>query len=277
VSGDDVPNDDMPNFLRPVRREALPFSDQVLAALLAGTEPPADPTPGLQGVADILAALRAGPTGDELAGEAGARAEFRRGAGVLAPARRPRRPGRLTFRLGGRAAVAAIAAAIGLGGLASAAFAGVLPAAVQRFAHETVGAPAPPGASPLTAHQGRKQVPPGQAGPGTSSSHPQPGRKHVPPGRQGKAVPPGRAGQSVPQGRRGNGTPSGRRGRGGPPGRSDKGVQPGHRSGHRASHRKGRSSAHRTGKQGTRNAAYVAGTSARQDPARYQAVTSRLL
>jgi hypothetical protein len=264
VSGDDVPNDDMPNFLRPARREALPLSDQMLAALLAGTEPPADPAPGLQGVADVLAALRAGPTGDELAGEAGARAEFRRGAGVSAPARRSRRPGRFTFRLGTRAAVAAIAAAIGLGGLASAAFAGVLPAAMQRFAHETVGAPAPSG----PAHLARNPVPPGQAGPGTSSSHPQPAHKRVPPGRQDKVVPPGRAGKSVPQGRKGTGTP---------PGRRDKRVVPGHRSGHRASHRKGRSSAHTTGKQGTRNAAYVAGTSARQDPAPHQAVTSRLL
>lgn len=277
MSGDDVPNDDMPNFLRPARREALPLSDQVLAALLAGAEPPADPAPGLQGVADVLAALKAGPTGDELAGEARARAEFRRGARALAPAHRSRRPGWFTFRLGTRAAVAAIAAAIGLGGLASVAFAGVLPAAMQRFAHETVGAPAPPGASPATAHQGRKQVPPGQAGPGTSSSHPRPGRKHVPPGRQGKAVPPGRVDKSVPQGRRGKGTAPGRKGRGGPPGRRDKGVPPGHRSGHRASHRKGKSSAHTTGKHGTRDAAYVAGASARQDPPRHQAVTSRLL
>jgi hypothetical protein len=275
VSGDDVPNDEMPNFLRPARREVLPLSDQALVALLAGTEPPADPTPGLQGVADVLAALRAGPTGDELAGEAGARAEFRRGAGVLASARRPRRPGRFASRLGTRAAVAAIAAALGLGGLASAAFAGVLPAAMQRFAHETVGAPAPAGASHLTAHQGRKQVPPGQAGPGTPSSGPQPGRKRVPPGRQGKAVPPGRVGKSVPPGRRGKGTPPGRKGRGGPPGRRDKGVPPGHRSGHHASHPKGKSSAHTTGKQGRRDAAYVAGTSARQDPARHRAVTSR--
>jgi len=165
VNDEGVPNDDMPNFLRPAPRDGLPFSDAALAALLAGTEPP-EPMPGLQPVADVLAALRSGPTGDELAGEASVLAEFRRGAGVVAHAPAPHRPRRVTSLVGARAAVAAAVAALSLGGLATAAYAGMLPAPVQRFAHDTIGAPPAPSGSPAGTHLARSQAPvrPGAAG-----------------------------------------------------------------------------------------------------------------
>jgi hypothetical protein len=150
VTGADVPNDEMPNILRPGRRDPFPLTDTALAALLAGTEPPAEPAPGLQPVADVLAALRASPTSDELAGEARALAEFRRAAGVPALPRRPRhrRPRVLPSWAGGKAAAGMGIAALSIGGLAVAAFAGVLPAPVQRIAHEAVHAPAAPAAPP---------------------------------------------------------------------------------------------------------------------------------
>jgi hypothetical protein len=44
--------------------------------------------------------------------------------------------------LSARAAAAAAVAALGIGGFATAAFAGALPAPVQQFAHHTIGAPA---------------------------------------------------------------------------------------------------------------------------------------
>jgi hypothetical protein len=164
VNGDDVPNDDMPNFLRPAPRDGLPFNDPALAALLAGTEPP-ESTPGLQHVADVLAALRSGPTGDELAGEASVLTEFRRGTGMPEPSPGSRRPRRLTSLLGTRAAVAAAVAALSLGGLATAAYAGMLPAPVQRLAHDAIGAPAVPSGSPSRAHQNRSRT---SAGPGAA-------------------------------------------------------------------------------------------------------------
>ena len=164
MNGDDVPNDDMPNFLRPAPRDGLPFNDAALAALLAGTEPP-ESTPGLQHVADVLAALRSGPTSDELAGEASVLAEFRRGTGVPELSPGSRRPRRLTSLLGTRAAVAAAVAALSLGGLATAAYAGMLPAPVQRLAHDAIGAPAAPGDSPSRAHQNKSRT---SAGPGAA-------------------------------------------------------------------------------------------------------------
>jgi hypothetical protein len=55
------------------------------------------------------------------------------------PPSRPPRPRRL-LRV---KAAAAAAAVLSLGGLATAAYAGALPAPVQRFAHDLIGAPAP--------------------------------------------------------------------------------------------------------------------------------------
>ena len=133
----------MPNFPWPGRRDVSAISDASLSALLAGAELPTGSPPQLRPVAEALAALTAAPTGDELTGEAEALAVFRERLGVPSPTRRPRRrPTLLSPLLSARAAAAAAVAALGIGGFATAAFAGALPAPVQQFAHHTIGAPA---------------------------------------------------------------------------------------------------------------------------------------
>jgi hypothetical protein len=180
VTGGGVPNDEMPNILRPGRRDVPPLIDAALAALLAGTEPPAEPAPGLQPVADVLAALRAGPTSDELAGEARALAEFRRGTGVPALPRRSRHRKRQVpaSRLRVKVAAAVGVAALGLAGLASAAFTGVLPTPVQRLAHDAVGAPSASSGSPVTSqlHRAKRRPPasPGAIDPAAHTAVPPP-------------------------------------------------------------------------------------------------------
>lgn len=131
----------MPNFPQPQRQDEPVVTDADLAALLAGTT---DVIPGLRPVADVLAALTAEPSGMELAGENRALAEFRRRAGAPVPAQRARRgTAGLTSRLGVKVGASVTAAAVVLGGGAAAAFAGVLPAPIQRLAHEAIGAPFP--------------------------------------------------------------------------------------------------------------------------------------
>ena len=150
MTGYGVSDGDMPNFPGRSRRDVPVIGDASLAALLAGGESPA---PELRPVAEALAALRAGPAGDELAGEAVALAAFRDHIGVPGPARHPaRQPARgparrrsalLSPLLSARAAV--IAAALSLAGFATAAYAGALPVPVQQLAHAAIGAPAPGG------------------------------------------------------------------------------------------------------------------------------------
>ncbi|HTX81272.1 MAG TPA: hypothetical protein VME44_03800, partial [Streptosporangiaceae bacterium] len=119
------------------------IEDDALAAMLSGPEVPEDLPTGLQPAADVLAALRARPSGDELAGEAFAMAEFRNRVGVPDPARRPRRrPALLSSFMSAKVAVATAAIAITIGGVATAAYAGALPATAQRLAHDVIGAPA---------------------------------------------------------------------------------------------------------------------------------------
>jgi hypothetical protein len=98
----------------------------------------------LQPLADALAALKARPASDELAGEAAALAEFEARVGGPVPVSRSRRRRHplLASLLSARAAAAAAVAALSLGGFATAAFAGALPAPAQQFAHHTIGAPA---------------------------------------------------------------------------------------------------------------------------------------
>jgi hypothetical protein len=133
----------MPNFPWQGRQDTSAIEDAALAAMLSGPEVPADLPTGLQPAADVLAALRARPSGDELAGEAFAMAEFRDRVGVSDPVRRPRRrPALLTSFMSAKVAVATAAVAITIGGVATAAFAGALPAPAQRLAHDVIGAPA---------------------------------------------------------------------------------------------------------------------------------------
>jgi hypothetical protein len=149
VTGDDVPDIDMLNIPQPQCQDEPAVTDADLATLLAGT---AGAVPGLRPVADVLAALTAEATATELADEARALAEFRRRAGGPAPSRRARRStAGLTSRLGVKVGASVAAVAVVLGGGAAAAFAGVLPAPIQRLAHDAIGAPAPAPRAPAPA------------------------------------------------------------------------------------------------------------------------------
>jgi len=153
----------MPNFPWLSSRDASEMGDASLAALLAGAEPAEGLAPGLRPVADVLAALTAGPAGDELAGEAAALAEFRSRVGVPVPVSRPRhrRHPLLTSLLSARAATVAAVAALSAGGFATAAFAGALPAPAQQFAHHTFGAPAAGGGQPTSTDHSASATPVG--------------------------------------------------------------------------------------------------------------------
>jgi hypothetical protein len=133
----------MPNSTWPSRRDASLISDAALAALLAGAELPADAAPLLRPLAQTLAELTGQPAEDELDGEAQSLTAFRDHFG--APGRaghavRGHRP-RLYLRPVPLRA-AAVATILGFGGLATAAYAGALPAGLQRLAHDIIGAPA---------------------------------------------------------------------------------------------------------------------------------------
>jgi hypothetical protein len=157
VTGDDVPHRDMPIFTWPGRRD-VPFrrdvpliSDAALAALLAGAELPAGAAPQLRPLAQALTELAGGPAEDELAGEADIMTTFRDYFGTSGPAQVAGRSHRLPSRrrpLPLKAA-AVVATILGLGGVATAAYAGALPAGLQRLAHDIIGAPAV-GARPAT-------------------------------------------------------------------------------------------------------------------------------
>src|SRR6266566_2568568 len=144
-------------------QDAPETGDASLAALLAGAEPAEGLAPGLQPLADALATLTARPASDELAGEAAALAEFYNRVGVPVPVSRSRhrRHPLLTPLLSVRAAAAAAVAALSLGGFATAAFAGALPAPAQRFAHHTFGAPAAGGGQPTGTHPSATATPAG--------------------------------------------------------------------------------------------------------------------
>jgi hypothetical protein len=189
-----------------------------------------------QPVAQVLAALTSAPESSELTGEARALAEFRafaenpaRGADVPPPA--PRRdPGRGTWRPGGRIAVAAATGAVLMGGLLAVAYAGDLPMAAQRLAHDVINAPAarpdpesaassPSAGSPTSAGPAGHQPTHARVGPdrrahsGSVSGYPHwPGPSSSP--SSGLSGRPG-------FGRLGSGWPgSGRQGQSGRPGRS---------------------------------------------------------
>ena len=149
MTGEDVPHGDMRNFPWPSRPDVPVVSDASLAALLAGAESPASSAPEFRVVGEALAALTAGPASDELAGKTAALGAFRNQVGVPAPVPRPsRRRSPLLSRLpAAKAAAAAAALVVSLGGIATAAYAGALPAPLQRLAHDTIGAPGANGRS----------------------------------------------------------------------------------------------------------------------------------
>jgi len=164
----------MPNFPWLSGQDAPEIGDASLAALLAGAEPAEGLAPGLQPLADALAALTAGPAHDELAGETAALAEFGNRVGVPVPVSRSRhrRHPLLTPLLSARAAAATAVAALSLGGFATAAFAGALPAPAQQFAHHTFGAPAADGGQPTGTHPSATTTPAGPDATGPNATGP---------------------------------------------------------------------------------------------------------
>jgi hypothetical protein len=154
----------MPNMLWQGHQDA-PESPS-LTALLAGMELPAGAPAELQPVADALAALRAGPTSDELSGEAVALAAFRDQVAVPDASQRRARQRRPVFSplLSARAAAAAVAAALCIGGVATAAYTGTLPAPVQQLAHVAFGAPPAASGTHAGAHSGTIPARPSAAG-----------------------------------------------------------------------------------------------------------------
>ena len=132
--------------------------------------------------AQVLAALTSAPESSELAGEAQALAAFRaRGADAEPPSRvRRRGPGRLALLRGTRPAVAAVTGAVFMGGLLAVAYAGDLPGAAQRLAHDTIDAPA--GGPAAT---GQEQG----VAPGSASLRPAGSGPAVPSSRPGAATP----------------------------------------------------------------------------------------
>jgi hypothetical protein len=137
--------------------------------------------------AQVLAALTSAPESSELAGEAQALAAFRaRGARSGPPSRvRRRSPGRLAWLCGTRPAVAAATGAVLMGGLLAVAYAGDLPGAAQRLAHDTIDAP-PPGGPAATIRE------PGPA-PGPASPRPPGAGPAGSPSRSAAATPGHRA------------------------------------------------------------------------------------
>jgi hypothetical protein len=222
----------MPNIPQSPLQDGSAMTDADLVALLAGER---DVAPELQPVADVLAALTAEPGLGELVGEARAVAEFRRRAGV--PARRGharRRTAGLPSRLSVKAAAGAAAATLVLGGAATAAFANMLPAPIQRFAHDFIGAPdAPATAQPVPARA--KPTAPGQvASHGTAKSSAKQDSTSRHPNRHGHGQPGtgqgqlgnGQGQQGAGQGQQGQGEGQSGAGHAGQPGAGHPG-QPG--------------------------------------------------
>lgn len=134
-----VSDSDMPTFPGQTRPEA-----RALDAILSGNCRPEQAPADLRPVAEVLVALQAPPDRREVAGWGQALTVYREMAGRPAMPGRPRsqRPRLIASPLGARFAAAAGAAVIAvLGGGVAAAYAGSLPGALQRIAHEAIAAP----------------------------------------------------------------------------------------------------------------------------------------
>jgi hypothetical protein len=168
MSGSDASSPEMPGF--PLsRRPAMPLDESVLDALLTGRSLPPDAPCQARAVADMLASLADPAVPGALAGEAAARRAFARAASPASTSRaggqhRRQAPRRLPAALTTRLAAAAMACIVALGGVAAAAYAGALPAAIQDFAHRVIDAPAA---------QHHAPNPPGQQRPDGSATSPQ--------------------------------------------------------------------------------------------------------
>jgi hypothetical protein len=108
-----------------------------------------------------------------MSAEADALAAFRDAVGRPSEPARPRRRRHpmLASLLSAKLAALAAAAAFTLGGAAAAAYAGKLPAPVQKFAHDTIGAPRTPGAQPATSATLQPTVLPGHSAYGLCTAY----------------------------------------------------------------------------------------------------------
>jgi hypothetical protein len=125
-------------------------------------------------VAEGFAALYEAPVNSGPAAEKNALAAFRAAIGKPAEPARPRRRRRplLASLLSAKLAAAAAAAALTLGGAAAAAaYAGKLPAPVQKLAHDTIGAPRTPGAHPAHSAAPQPTVLPGHSAYGLCTAY----------------------------------------------------------------------------------------------------------
>jgi hypothetical protein len=173
-------------------RPDRPSDERSLDALLEGSPLPDGDLARWQPVSQVLTALTSVPASSELSGEARALAEFRvrpRPGAEPAPAGRGRRLTgrrrvtglrRVTRRYGPRPAVAVAAGAVLIGGFLAVAYAGDLPAAAQRLAHYTIGAPAAgrdPSAGLDPGRSSRLATSAGQASARSGHGSPQPDRR----------------------------------------------------------------------------------------------------
>jgi hypothetical protein len=173
MTGPDASSGEMPRV--PMPGLAGRDHDDLLLDMILDRRPlPPDAPPGMHVLASKLVGLAAAPGGVQLPGEAAALAAFAGSgspASTLTLAGEP--PGRHRSRrlMAGRARLTAAAAAVAvvLSGTAAAAYAGVLPASVQDFAHHVIDAPA----AQHAVQHGGPQHRPGQPGdPGTTPSSP---------------------------------------------------------------------------------------------------------
>jgi hypothetical protein len=177
----------MPEFPSRADGGVPPVGDSALDELLTAGQPPQDAAAGLQPVAAVLAALRAGPADGELAGQASVLAEFRSTVCVSHRVGRARRPVPFRERLGSKLAV--ITAAVAVSATAAVAYFGALPGPLQQAAHTVIAAPpdsaahghATPdavGASPWPSHSAAVTPSPVTSLPGSRHGHPSSARKH---------------------------------------------------------------------------------------------------
>ena len=184
MTGRDVPDGDMPNSPWPTHRDEPVTGDPSLAELLAWAQFTPSSAPEMKPVGEVLAALTAGPADDELAGEAAALVAYRNRGGVPRPATRAhRRRRRPLFRFPSvrvAATVAAAAAVLSVSAFATAAYTQVLPAPVQRLAHDFSGAPGAGSEPPVPSPAGSGAPSPGgtgrEGGAPTGRAHPSPTR-----------------------------------------------------------------------------------------------------
>ena len=130
----------MPDFPSRADGTVPRAGDGALDELLAASQPAQDVAEELAPVTAVLAALRAAPTGAELAGQARAVAEFRRTVRVShrAGRGRSRPPAPIRERLRSKLAVITAATAVAVSGTMVAAYVGALSGPLQQAVHEVL-------------------------------------------------------------------------------------------------------------------------------------------